>query len=121
MPVKVPRGYIPSELSAVLKCRGIDLCHVCAEENKQDGRLKDRLMLRGLMTKLRGNSDSRPLCGGGLSGGMPGIVYYEFAVLRRDRRRGATANVDGEKINEETMTGRKEMPMPSGWARVCRI
>lgn len=57
--MKVPLGYIPSELSAVLKCRSIDLCHVCVEENKQDGRLKDRLMLRGLMTKLRGNSDSR--------------------------------------------------------------
>lgn len=48
-------SYISSGLSAVLKCRRIDLCHVWQEENKQDGRLKD-----GLMTKLHGNSDGRP-------------------------------------------------------------
>lgn len=58
VPMKAPLGYISSRLSAVLKCCSIDLCHVCGEENKQDGRLKDRLMLSGLMTKLHGNMDS---------------------------------------------------------------
>lgn len=61
MPVKVQLGYISSKLSAVLKSHSIDLCHVCGDENKQDGRLKDRLMPCGLMTKLRGNSASRLL------------------------------------------------------------
>lgn len=38
---------------------------------------------------------------------MPGIVYYEFAVLWVDQQRGVTDKADEEKINEEQMTGRK--------------
>lgn len=41
------------------------------------------------------------LCGGGLSGSMPGIAYYEFAMLWMDQRRGVRVNADGETIDEE--------------------
>lgn len=36
-------------------------------------------MLRDRMTALHGNSDSESSVAAGLSGSMPGIVYYEFA------------------------------------------
>ena len=48
---------------------------------------------------------SQALCGGELSGSMPGIVYYEFAVLQMDQRCGAGEDADEEEINEKTMTG----------------
>lgn len=58
-------------------------------------------MLRDRMTALHGNSDSESFVAAGLSGSMPGIVYYEFAALGVDQQNVVTDRADKEKMDEE--------------------
>lgn len=62
VPVKVPpvNTYISFKLSAVLKCRSIDLCHVWRKKTNRIGNWRTERCCAGPMTKPHGNSDSRP-------------------------------------------------------------